>query len=409
MDTRYIALIPAYEPDRKMLGIIADLGKSGFDVVVVDDGSPAEYADIFEQAAEKLPGRSGRDVTLLIHDTNRGKGAALRTGLDHIEKTMIRGDGAADTVIVTVDADGQHLVKDACKAACAARKEPGTLVLGSRYFGKNVPARSRFGNTVTRNVFRTVTGQKIYDTQTGLRAFTGDLIPELLRVKGDRYEYELNVLMDFAGRGIPVREIRIDTVYIDGNSSSHFDTVRDSFRVYRGIAAYVSKGTAGNILKFSASSFASFLIDYMMYAFLLILSADLVMANIGARIVSATANYTINRKMVFRSGKSITRSAAGYFALAGFILAGNTIVLDTMVNMLGIGSMTAKILTEMIFFAISWVVQRYVVFYEDGGRETQKTERRDKNAKTEEKEFTVAYTAVKPKKLRGIRRSAGIQ
>ena len=358
----------------KMLGIIADLGKSGFDVVVVDDGSPAEYADIFEQAAEKLPGRSGRDVTLLIHDTNRGKGAALRTGLGHIEKNMIRGDEAAHTVIVTVDADGQHLVKDACKAACEAGKEPGTLVLGSRYFGKSVPARSRFGNAVTRKVFRTVTGEKIYDTQTGLRAFTGDLIPELLGVKGDRYEYELNVLMDFAGRGMPVREVRIDTVYIDGNRSSHFDTVKDSFRVYRGIIAYALRGTAGNILKFSASSFASFLIDYTMYALLLLLSSSLITANIGARIVSATANYTINRKLVFRSGKSITRSAAGYFALAGFILAGNTIVLDTMVNMLGIGSMTAKIFTELIFFVISWVVQRYVVFYEDGVREAQKTE-----------------------------------
>lgn len=463
MASRYIALIPAYEPDRKMLGVIADLGKTGFDVVVVDDGSGPEYAELFEQAAERLPGKSGRGVTLLIHDVNRGKGAALKTGLDFINNFMVIRGEETQNVIVAVDADGQHLAVDALRAAHTAQGNPGTLVLGSRILNKKAtassgaPLRSRFGNAVTRQVFRLATGVPVYDTQTGLRAFTADLIPSLLAVSGDRYEYELNVLMDFAGRGIPIREIEIETVYLEGNKSSHFDTVRDSYRIYKEIAKYAATGgsslhggttpaqihaeertdgaemsskngrnadgikiTAKQAAKFSASSFASFLIDYAMYALLLMIGPGLVFANIGARLISSAANYTINRKLVFRSGKKVATSAVQYFALAAFILAGNTFVLHTMVASLGINSMAAKVLTEVLFFMISWTVQRYVVFYD--GNETEGSEEdRSESGMTGDcstnsliadrgewsgskgSRFQIGYTVVRPKKLRAVR------
>ena len=474
MASRYIALIPAYEPDRKMLGVIADLGKTGFDVVVVDDGSGPEYAELFEQAAERLPGKSGRGVTLLIHDVNRGKGAALKTGLDFINNFMVIRGEETQNVIVAVDADGQHLAIDALRAAHTAQGNPGTLVLGSRILNKKaaastgsqsadhasggrdhiadhasggntqpVPLRSRFGNAVTRQVFRLATGVPVYDTQTGLRAFTADLIPSLLAVSGDRYEYELNVLMDFAGRGIPIREIEIETVYLEGNKSSHFDTVRDSYRIYKEIAKYAVTGggslhsgnatsqnraeermdgtemnskssrdadgiksTAKQAAKFSASSFASFLIDYAMYALLLMIGPGLVFANIGARVISSAANYTINRKLVFRSGKKVATSAVQYFALAAFILAGNTFVLHTMVASLGINSMVAKVLTEVLFFMISWTVQRYVVFYDGSEADGSEADRGESGMSRSGRtggRFQIGYTAVRPKKLRAVR------
>ena len=445
MASRYIALIPAYEPDRKMLGVIADLGKTGFDVVVVDDGSGPEYAELFEQAAERIPGKSGRGVTLLIHDVNRGKGAALKTGLDFINNFMVIRGEETQNVIVAVDADGQHLAVDALRAAHTAQGNPGTLVLGSRILNQtqSVPLRSRFGNAVTRKVFRLATGVPVYDTQTGLRAFTADLIPSLLAVSGDRYEYELNVLMDFAGRGIPIREIEIETVYVEGNKSSHFDTVRDSYRIYKEIAKYAATGgsslhggtapaqihaeertdgaemsskngrnadgiksTAKQAAKFSASSFASFLIDYAMYALLLMIGPGLVFANIGARLISSAANYTINRKLVFRSGKKVATSAVQYFALAAFILAGNTFVLHTMVASLGINSMAAKVLTEVLFFMISWTVQRYVVFYDGNETEGSEADRSESGMSRSGRtggRFKIGYTAVRPKKLKAVR------
>lgn len=418
MASRYIALIPAYEPDRKMLGVIADLGKHGFDIVVVDDGSGTDYAELFEQSAERLPGKSGKGVTVLIHDSNKGKGAALRTGLDFIGNFMVMRGEEKETVVVTVDADGQHLAKDAMKAACRAGKRPGTLVLGSRNMGKkneasvvsqrtagsenqmpaeSIPLRSKFGNSVTRKVFAFASGTEIYDTQTGLRAFTADIIPQLLSIRGDRYEYEINMLLELAGSGTPIEEVPIETVYLDGNSSSHFSTVKDSYRIYREIFRYLTDGSKiFQAVKFSAASFLSFLIDYAVYALLLLVGPGLVFANIGARLVSSAVNFTLNRNVVFKSDKSMLRSAAGYFALAAFILAGNTFVLQTLTGTLGIGALAAKIMTEVLFFMISWTVQKYVVFYSSPEEEPEPAVIPDR--------FLVEYAAVRPRKLKDARR-----
>ena len=367
MNNRYIALIPAYEPDKKIKGLIDELIEKGFDIVVVDDGSGPDFAELFEELSRK--------ATVLTHSENRGKGAALKTGLNYINKYMAYTEsvltpaGAVtvsgrDAVIVTVDADGQHLPDDVRRVAEISAQRRDALVLGSRALSEDIPARSRFGNTVTRHVYSAATGIHIHDTQTGLRAFHRSLIPRLLKIEGDRYEYEINMLMQLASEGVPIIEERIETVYENNNSGSHFRTVRDSFRVYR------------EILKFSASSLASFAIDYGMYALLLALTGaagianNLIISNIGARLVSGTANYIMNKRLVFRSRTGFARSAAQYFLLAAFILAGNTIVLSTLAGTLGINRFAAKLITEVIFFAISWTVQKYVIFFREESDDT---------------------------------------
>lgn len=374
MRNRYIALIPAYEPDEKIKKLAYELTEKGFDIVVVDDGSGPDYAELFEELSQ--------NATVLTHGYNRGKGAALKTGLSYINKYMAYTESVLtpagaetvsgrDAVIVTVDADGQHLPDDVLRVAEISAQRRDALVLGSRALSEDIPVRSRFGNTVTRHVYSAATGVHIHDTQTGLRAFHRSLIPRLLDIEGDRYEYEINMLMQLAAEGVLIIEERIETVYEDNNSGSHFRTVRDSFRVYK------------EILKFSASSLASFAIDYGMYALLLAatgaagIANNLVISNIGARLVSGTANYTMNKKLVFRSRTGFAKSAAQYFLLAAFILAGNTIVLSTLAGTLGINRFAAKLITEVIFFAISWTVQKYVIFFreesgEAGAEHTQK-------------------------------------
>ena len=89
----------------------------------------------------------------------------------------------------------------------------------------------------------------------------------------------------------------------------------------------------------------------------------MVVSNIGARLVSGTANYTMNRRLVFKSRTGFAKSALQYLLLAAFILAGNTIVLSTLAGTLGINRFAAKLITEIIFFAISWTVQKYVIFF----------------------------------------------
>lgn len=394
---KYIALVPAYEPEPVFIRVLQDLKRQGVEIVVVDDGSGEAYRQIFREASQY--------AHILTHRKNQGKGAALKTGLQYIwehcqgeEDTIAKSacqveqQGKVENIrtgaghndkeyllsweasegkeysqgwkddkdagdnketgcnIVTVDADGQHSAEDACRICHMAEHFPDTLILGSRRMKGKVPLRSRLGNGITRVVFRLTSGVKIYDTQTGLRAFHSTLIPKLLTVPGERYEYEMNVLLQFARDQIPIREETIETIYLSRNETSHFHTVKDSFRIYK------------EILKFSASSFISFLTDYCFYSLFLILGGSLTAANVCARLISASVNYTINRKFVFQNHDNFKKTAVQYFLLAAGILAGNTIVLNLLVRGLGMGELTAKILTELLFFLFSWLIQRSVIF-----------------------------------------------
>lgn len=360
MPSLRIALIPAYQPTEQLLLLLKEAKNKGFQIIVVDDGSNKDSDNIFQSSA--------RFGTVLRHTRNKGKGQAIKTGLSYIQKHY-----PADCIIVTMDADGQHRVADAEKICQIAQDNPNTLVLGSRKLKEHVPFRSRFGNTMTRFVYHISTGQKVWDTQTGLRAFCAGLIPQLLSISGERYEYEMNVLLTCSRTGIPILEEEIDTIYIDGNASSHFDTVKDSCRVYK------------EILKFSAASLTGFFVDYGLYSLLTLWTSGLenaqsiLISNIGARVVSASVNYTINRKLVFQSKAHVVRSAVQYAVLAGGILAGNTIVLGFLADFLGINRYAAKLITELVFFLVSWLVQRKVIFRE--GKNAEKSQKKEKRCK----------------------------
>lgn len=338
MNRKYVALIPAYKPSEDVLTeILKQLKVEEFSIVVVDDGGGSEYADQFAKFSHF--------ATILTHEVNRGKGAALKTGLSFIQEHFDE-----NSVIVTLDADGQHSVEDAVKLCELAEQFPDALILGSRNLNRDIPLRSWFGNSITRFVFHLSTGVKVYDTQSGLRAFSTKMLPEMLEIPGDRYEYEMNVLLGFARRRIPIREMTIQTIYEENNASSHFHAMRDSYRIYK------------EILKFSASSLIGFAVDYVVYSLLLLFTSNLRLSNVGARIVSSVTNFTLNRKFVFKSKGNLIKSAIQYFLLAAVILVGNTFVLELLVNRCGIHQMVAKILTELIFFTLSWLVQRCIIF-----------------------------------------------
>ncbi len=346
---RFIALIPAYKPMEALPEFVRTLTENGLTVVVVNDGSGEAFSSVFEKCVPH--------ADVCHHAENAGKGAAIKTGLTFIAETY-----GENTVIVTVDADGQHTVKDALAVCADAETNPHTLVIGSRKFTGKVPLRSRFGNSVTRFVFRITSGVKLYDTQTGLRAFTGDLIPALLAIKGTRYEYEMNMLLEFARQKIRIMEHDIETIYENDNSSSHFKPVRDSIRIYAQILKFYAQ-----ILIFSLSSLLSFVVDYIMFALIFFLSSHLVLSNVAARVISATVNFTLNRKFVFKSRAGLAASAIKYILLAAFILVGNTLCLYLLVDLLNLNQMLAKIITECVFFVLSWLIQKVFVFKEKKG------------------------------------------
>ena len=181
-----VILIPAYKPDEGMLALLNALiaQKRYAGIVVVDDGSGSDYRPIFE-AAEQMEG-----VVVVRHAVNQGKGRALKTGFNAIMNQW------PEAAVITADADGQHTPRDIARLADELDASDGkTIVLGKRGFGKGTPAKSLMGNTITRHVFALSTGKMIYDTQTGLRGIPASLLPEMMHIPGERYEYEMNMLL----------------------------------------------------------------------------------------------------------------------------------------------------------------------------------------------------------------------
>jgi glycosyltransferase involved in cell wall biosynthesis len=217
-----IVLLPVYRPGDHLPDLVEELRDAdpAKHVLIVDDGSGAEADDVLAAADD------GPAVTVLRHPTNRGKGIAIKTGLTWVHENFPDHDA------VTADADGQHSVADILRVAERVGST-GRIVLGVRSFDTDVPARSRFGNTLTRALFRFATGHDVRDTQTGLRGYPAALVPWLREIPGERFEYEMNTLLEAARAGHPVEEVTITTTYLAGNKSSHFGSLSDSVRIYR--------------------------------------------------------------------------------------------------------------------------------------------------------------------------------
>jgi glycosyltransferase involved in cell wall biosynthesis len=223
----FAVLIPAFEPDTRLVSLIATLLEKGVShVIVVDDGSAQERSHIFD-ALRTMP-----SVHVLRHPRNRGQGRSVKSGLEFALTQLPTVSG-----VVTADADGQHIIDDILLVAETLRRT-GSFVLGSRRFDQDVPARSQLGNTLTRWVFRILSGHDVYDTQSGLRGFPRQHLRELVSIPGERFEYNMNVLTHFCRAGSPPLEVPITTVYIEGNRSSHFKPIRDSLRIYSGLLRY---------------------------------------------------------------------------------------------------------------------------------------------------------------------------
>lgn len=350
-----IVVIPAYKPDEKLPRLIRDLKNAGVSsILVVNDGSGAAFDGVFREV-EAL------GCELLIHEVNRGKGAALKTAFRHLSERGCR------EVVCTADADGQHLPVDIVACLKEAEAHPGALIIGGRGFTGNVPLRSRLGNAFSRHTFHLFTGVKVYDTQTGLRAFSPDLLPLVEGVKGDRYEYEMQMLCDAAKQKIPVREIRIQTVYLEDNASSHFNAFHDAMRVY-GILLKNGSGIAYQIFTFLLSSGLAWAVDaaaYLLLYHLLFEGKDLFLpgatiALLLARIASSLVNFLVNRNAVFKT-RGRWWSPLGYALLVVAVFFGND-ALNRLFLSLSWASFPAYICAQLICFPVSFLVQKLVIF-----------------------------------------------
>lgn len=221
---KQIVIIPSYNPNENLLLLCQDLTKIGLDVLVINDGSDKKYDDVF-LCVKKM------GIKVLEYRENAGKGVALKMGLDYCIKNNLDA--------ITADGDGQHAVEDIKKVADLTYENPGKLILGVRNFDNTTPLRSKFGNTVTKYVFYAFSGKMLIDTQTGLRGMSNDIINKLIAIKGDRYEYEMNVLLALKSLNIEIVQCPIKVIYYHNNKASHFKTIKDSYIIYKQIIDYV--------------------------------------------------------------------------------------------------------------------------------------------------------------------------
>lgn len=333
---RCAVLIPAREPEDSLGEIVAGLLDAGFGaILVLDDGSSPDCRFVFE-LLRPLP-----RVHLLRHAVNLGKGRALKTGIN----AFLTGFPGFDR-LVTADADGQHTVLDIVRVAHAGS---GQVALGVRIFSQDVPLRSRFGNLLTRQVFALVTGVMLSDTQTGLRCFPSAILPELMLLEGERYEYEMTVLAHLCRRGKRPLEIPIETVYLDGNKSSHFDPIRDSMRIYFVLARfYLSSIVAAGI------DFAGFTAAYAI--------THQVLTSVIVGRLSSLVNFALNRKFVFQSEGGLRNALWRYYLLVvaiGALSYGSIFALHRYLHW---NVFAAKLTVDVLLSLISFSVQRTFVF-----------------------------------------------
>lgn len=389
MKMKPFIIIPAYRPDDRLPDLLREIQKQGLEnIIVVDDGSGPAYRPVFS-LIETL------GVTVVTHPENRGKGAALRTGISAaLQAVSFENDAAAASVrptarensisaapcVVTADADGQHAPEDIAAVAGALMDHPDALILGTRDFSlDHVPWKSRAGNRISSVFFRLVTGKTCPDTQTGLRGIPSRLLPLALEEEGDRYEYEMNFLTDAAPQA-EIRQVPIRTIYENNNKGSHFHPFRDAVRVYARplrFAAASLLSCGADLLLFalfrsvllksnafsglSAAAFsASSALSTTAAAFSSPDTLSTAAAVILARLCSGGLNFTLNRKWSFRSNGKCAGETVRYTALFVSVMAASALGTALLALLLPAGA--AKILTDAVLFVLSYRAQKEWVF-----------------------------------------------
>ncbi len=332
-------LIPARRQEPQLGPLVDDLLCAGFGaVIVVDDGGLAADQPFFQSLAS-------RDrVHVLHHAINCGKGRALKTGMNYFLNRFPQFAG-----IVTADADGQHSAGDILRVASHLEASPGRAVLGSRDFSGTVPLRSKFGNSITSLIFYFFSGCRLGDTQTGLRAFPTTLLPQLLALRGERYEYEMTVLAHLCRRGCAPVELPITTIYIDENRSSSFNPVRDSMRIY-----FV-------LLRFYVSSLASAALDFAGFTVTFALTRNLLVSVIAGRL-SSLVNFLLNRRFVFHSGAGLWVALWRYYLLAIAVAAASYGSIGELMIRWGWNVLAAKVVVDTVLSLATFSVQRVFIF-----------------------------------------------
>ena len=339
-------IIPSLEPDQRFIDLLKTLeGKISFeDVFVVNDGSSVTYDGYFEKAAQM-------GCHVMRHSVNLGKGRALKTAFNQVLLETKPYIG-----VVIADSDGQHTVEDIIKCMKALEENPKSLVLGCRnFYESHVPFKSRMGNVITRNVMRILCGVQISDTQTGLRGISRHFMEILMNVSGERFEFETNMLLAAKEHNVPIQEVEIRTIYLDGNASTHFRPLQDSLLIYALFG------------KFLLASGSSFLVDILLFSLFVgvlkgCVGEYILLATIGARVISSAYNYLVNKKGVFKNTEKGPGTLLRYYSLCVVQMLASAGLVSMCFQWFAGSETVWKLLVDGLLFIVSFQVQREWVF-----------------------------------------------
>ena len=334
-------VIPSLDPEEDIMdAFVTELHKEFENILVINDGSKNCHDSFFKNLEKK-------GIKVIRHYKNLGKGRALKNAFNHLlnEYSDIEG-------VITCDCDGQHSVKDIKKCAKRLLKNKDKLILGVRNFdGDNVPNKSKFGNKITRNIFKIFIGLTISDTQTGLRGLSKELMLKFMDLSGERYEYETNMLIDCKEESINIEEVEIETIYLNSNTNSHFNPLKDSIMIYR------------LFMKYFIVAFSSFILDILLFTSMftiLNIKSKILAATILARVVSSIYNYIVNSNLIFKD-MSI-KSLIKYYTLVIIEMFFSGCFVTYLYSLLSVNIIIIKIIVDTILWSINLVLQREFVF-----------------------------------------------
>jgi glycosyltransferase involved in cell wall biosynthesis len=337
------AVIPAFEPGEELLSVVGALAnlKPELKIIVIDDGSQSDTAiDVFRRLGE-FP-----NCQLLEHDQNRGKGAALKSGFKEIMK-----QGSTGGLVVTADADGQHLAADIIKVMEEGIRT-SAAVLGVRNISMPMPLRSFVGNSITKRLMRLVLGINVTDSQSGLRAFPLTMLQRLIDTPGDGYDYEMRQLTDTPSFG-QLAEVSIQKVYEPGNPTSHFHPLFDSMKIY-----WV-------LLRHSVVSLCIGALDFAILFTLVTLGINVTLSVFISRLVSSVFYFSAMRNGVFKPGAGTSVMMMKFAFNIAINLMLFQLLFETLSEHFPVTAY-ALVATYLSFYVFNFLFQKYFVFLPAG-------------------------------------------
>lgn len=332
-----VILIPAFQPEDLLFDLVATFNQS-HSVIIVNDGSNDSCSSIFD----KLSTLS--NVHILHHAVNLGKGRALQSGFNYFLNTF------CSPGVVTADADGQHVSQDIKMISQTLLEHPNALCLGSRSFDKNVPIKSKFGNHITRLIFKFFIGKTLQDTQTGLRGIPTYFVKDLLKVQSSGYEFELEMLIKAVRLKILLIERPIQTVYINQNRASHFNPVTDSIKIY-----YI-------FLRFSALSLSTALLDFVVFTAVFSWLQAILPSLFLGRLVAGSYNFYFGRALVFKSEQNWKPQAFRFMMLVLVLMTISYGLIQGLTKTFHFNIYFSKVFIETLLFFASFAIQDIWVF-----------------------------------------------